>query len=94
MTRIQTLATENPSYGYRLVTALLKREGWAVNSKRVYRLWRQAGLSHRLKAQKRHRLDSSANSCVRLKPAYHGHAQQVLLGAMTSSLMRPTTAGG
>lgn len=35
MTRIQTLATENPSDGYRLVTALLKRKGWAVNPKRV-----------------------------------------------------------
>ena len=60
--RIGALATENPSYGYRLVTALLKREGWAVNVKRVYRLWRQAGLSHRPKPQKRRRLGTSVNS--------------------------------
>jgi hypothetical protein len=92
--RIQTLATENPSYGYRLVTALLKREVWAVNPKCVYRLWRQSWLSHRPKAQKRRRLGSSANSCVLLKPAYPGQAPQVLLGAMTSSSFRPKTAGG
>jgi len=72
MARIQTLASKNPSYGYRLVTALLQREGWAVNPKRVYRLWRQAGLSHRPKAQKRRRLGNSENSCVRLKPTYPG----------------------
>jgi transposase InsO family protein len=52
---------------------LLKREGWAVNPKRVYRLWRQAGFSHRPKVQKRRRLGSSANSCARLKPAHPGH---------------------
>jgi len=73
MTRIQALATKNPSYGYRLVTALLKREDWTVNAKRVYRLWREAGLSHRPKARKRQRLGNSANSCARLKPSYPGH---------------------
>lgn len=71
--RIRELATETPSYGYRLATALLKREGWTVNPKRIYRLWRQAGLSHRPKARKRRRLGSIANSCVRLKPAHPGH---------------------
>jgi len=73
VTRIGTLATENPSYGYRLVTALLKREGWMVNAKHVYRLWRQAGLSHWAKPWKRRRLSSSADSCVRLKPTDPGH---------------------
>jgi len=32
------LAGEWPTYGYRRLTALLRREGWAVNSKRVRRL--------------------------------------------------------
>jgi putative transposase len=44
-----------------------------VNAKRVYRLWRQAGLSHRPKPQKRRRLGASENSWVRLKPMCHGH---------------------
>jgi len=52
---------------------MLKREGWNVNAKRVYRLWRQAGLSHRPMPRKRRQLGSSANSCVRLKPNYPNH---------------------
>src|SRR5215207_4343063 len=42
--RIVGLAQENPRYGYRRVWALLRREGWPVNKKRVHRLWRQEGL--------------------------------------------------
>ena len=34
----------HPRYGYRRIWALLRREGWRVNRKRVQRLWRQGGL--------------------------------------------------
>jgi putative transposase len=40
-------------YGYRRVHTLLRREGWPVNVKRVYRLYRLDGLSLRLKARKK-----------------------------------------
>lgn len=43
--RVRELAVENPRFGYRRIHALLKREGWAVNQKRVYRLWKQESLS-------------------------------------------------
>jgi putative transposase len=36
--RILELAARHPRYGYRRVTALLRREGWRVNKKRVYRI--------------------------------------------------------
>jgi len=52
---------------------MLRREGRKVNAKRVYRLWRRQGLSHRRKARKRRRIGSSANSCVRLKPTFPNH---------------------
>jgi putative transposase len=42
--RMAALSRENPRYGYLRVWALLKREGWAVNRKRVQRLWREADL--------------------------------------------------
>src|SRR5829696_9882710 len=42
--RMVELSRENPRYGYRRVWALLRREGWPVNKKRVHRLWRQEGL--------------------------------------------------
>jgi transposase InsO family protein len=34
-----------PTYGYRRVTALLRRDGWAVNAKRVRRVMRELGLA-------------------------------------------------
>ena len=52
---------------------MLRREGQKVNAKRVYRLWRGNGLSHRPKARKRRRIGSSENSCVRLKPTSPNH---------------------
>jgi len=42
--RIIELAACFGRYGYRRITALLHREGWKVNHKRVERIWRQEGL--------------------------------------------------
>ena len=52
---------------------MLRREGQKDNAKRVYRLWRENGLSHRPKARKRRRIGSSSNSCMRLSPNYPNH---------------------
>lgn len=71
--RIVTLSRENPRYGYRRVCALLRREGWVVNKKRVQRLWREAGLSVPATQQKRRRPGSSHNSCARRRAEYNGH---------------------
>ena len=38
-------ARQDPSWGYRLAWGYLKLRDWRVNAKRVYRLWRQNGLS-------------------------------------------------
>lgn len=38
------LAGKWPTYGYRRLTALLRRAGWAINSKRVRRVMRELGL--------------------------------------------------
>ena len=38
------LVREFPRYGYRMVTHKLRQQGWTVNAKRVYRLWRREGL--------------------------------------------------
>jgi putative transposase len=43
-------------YGYRRATALLRREGWAVNHKRIERLWRQEGPKVPARQPKRGRL--------------------------------------
>jgi len=47
--RIEAICLEFPHYGYRRVTRQLKREGWAVNHKRVLRLMRESDLLCRVK---------------------------------------------
>jgi len=52
--RIREIAAIRIRYGYRRIHVLLKREGWKVNSKRIYRLYRKADLQMRLKPPRRH----------------------------------------
>jgi len=40
---LRDLAGSRVRYGCRRLTVLLRREGWAVNAKRVYRLYREEG---------------------------------------------------
>jgi putative transposase len=65
---IRRLAQRHPRWGYRLVHAVLVREGWRVNLKRVHRLWKELGLRRPIRRRKRNKLGpklgSSANSCV------------------------------
>jgi len=42
--RVRELANQHPNYGYRRVTAILRREGSNVNHKRVQRVWKLEGL--------------------------------------------------
>lgn len=67
------LAEQYGRYGYRRITALLNRDGWHVNVKRVYRIWRREGLKVPIKQPKRGRLWLNDGSCVRLRPEYQGH---------------------
>ncbi|QDS98869.1 Integrase core domain protein [Adhaeretor mobilis] len=57
------LVGQHCRYGYRRITALLRAEGWQVNRKRVYRLWRKEGLKVPQKKRKRRRLGVSENGC-------------------------------
>jgi putative transposase len=46
------LAGSRVRYGYRRLTVLLKREGWKVNAKRIYRLYSEEGLMVRTQKRK------------------------------------------
>jgi putative transposase len=72
MQRIVALCAENPRYGYRRVWALLRREGWEVNKKRVQRLWREGELKVPTKERKRRRIGTSENACTRRRAEYTG----------------------
>ena len=51
--RIGDIAADKRRYGYRRVYVRLRREGWDVNRKRVYRLYRELGLAVRRRKRKR-----------------------------------------
>ncbi len=51
--RIKEIAATRVRYGYRRVHVLLRREGWPVNAKRIYRLYKEMGLQLRNKTPKR-----------------------------------------
>lgn len=65
-TRLKELATTHVSYGYLRLHVLLRREGWRVNRKRVYRLYREEGLVLKRRRPKRHR--SAAARVLRPAP--------------------------
>lgn len=71
--RLHALAAKYPRYGYRMMTAKLKQEGWNVNVKRTYRLWRREGLKVPKKVRKKRRLGHRGNSCVRRKAEHKDH---------------------
>ena len=50
--RLRELAGSRVRYGYRRLTVLLKREGWEVNAKRVYRIYSEEGLIVRTQKRK------------------------------------------
>jgi putative transposase len=51
--RLRTLAGERRRFGYRRLHVLLRREGFAVNLKRIYRLYTQEGLTVRRRKRRR-----------------------------------------
>ena len=51
--RIRELAAARVRYGYRRITVLLQREGWRINSKRVYRIYMAEGLAVRTKRRRK-----------------------------------------
>ena len=51
--RIREIAETRVRYGYRRIHVLLRREGWQVNAKRIYRLYTEEGLQLRHKTPKR-----------------------------------------
>jgi putative transposase len=53
--RLRELAGNRPRYGYRRLTVLLRREGWKVNTKRVYRIYREENLGVRTARRKKRR---------------------------------------
>lgn len=67
------MAAQYGRYGYRRITELLNRAGWAVGTDRVLRIWRREGLKVPSKQRPRGRLWLNDGSCIRLRPERRNH---------------------
>lgn len=56
-----------------MIAGKLRQEGWAVNFKRVHRLWKQAALRVPTKVRKRRSLGKRQHGASRLKATYRNH---------------------
>jgi integrase-like protein/helix-turn-helix protein len=65
--RMREIAAVRVRAGYRHIHTLLRREGWRINRKRVYRLYTEEGLTLKRRRPKRHR--SAVARIVRPLPA-------------------------
>ncbi|AMV31260.1 IS2 transposase TnpB [Pirellula sp. SH-Sr6A] len=66
--KILDYVRERPRWGYRRITQLLRRSGELINVKRVYRLWKAAGLKVPRKSRLKRATGEKANAC-HLQPA-------------------------
>ena len=79
--RLRELASVRVRYGYRRLHTLLRREGWRVNHKRVYRLYCLEGLSVRAKVRRKR-----VSALRPLVPAAQAPNEQWSIDFMSDSL--------
>jgi transposase InsO family protein len=60
-----------------MIWGMLRRDGWRINRKRVYRLWKQEGLKVPQNQHKRTRLGHSENGILRRRPEHKDHVWSV-----------------
>jgi putative transposase len=87
--RLRRFSRDRPRRGYRRAHAQLREEGWAVNRKRVQRLWREEGLRVPVRRRKRYRLGESTGSAKRLR----AQRARTMCGRLIFSSTRPPTGG-
>jgi putative transposase len=66
--RLRELAANRVRFGYRRLTVILRREGWRVNPKRIYRLYAEDGLTVRTKLRKKLARRSRVPAARALRP--------------------------
>ncbi len=61
--KILELVRQRPRFGYRRIAVLLRRDGELINDKRMYRLWKAAGLKVPRKRRKKLANGDKKNAC-------------------------------
>lgn len=75
--RMLELVREFPRFGYRQIGRLLRNEGFVVNNKRIYRLWRREGLKVPQKKLKKRRLGDVTGGITRRQAEHKDHVWSV-----------------
>ena len=70
---INKLAERHKRYGYRMITAKLRQNGWIVNHKRIQRIWQKEGLQVPYRCKFKKAKGTSENSCAVRKAEYSNH---------------------
>jgi len=70
---LREFADNHPRWGYRRAHAVLQREGWRVNRKKIQRIWREEGLRVPPKTRKRQRTGDSDDDPGLLKAERPDH---------------------
>jgi putative transposase len=71
--RLRKLSADHPRWGYRLAWGSVRDEGWAVNRKKIQRLWREEGLRVPQRKRKPQRLGESTVPAQRLRAERPNH---------------------
>jgi putative transposase len=71
--RLRRLSAEHSRWGYRKAWGVVRNEGWAVNRKKIQRLWREEGLRVPQRKRKRQRLGDSIVPAERLRAERANH---------------------
>ena len=75
--RMLELVREFPRFGYRQIGRLIRHEGFPVNIKRIYRLWRREGLKVPQKKLKKRRLGDVTGGITRRQAEHKDHVWSV-----------------
>lgn len=62
--RLKELSSERRRFGYRRLHILLKREGWDVNWKKLYRIYREEGLTVRKRSGRKRAVGTRAPMAI------------------------------
>jgi len=73
VTQMHELVRRHPRFGYRRIGALLRKDGWAVNLKRIWRLWKREGFKVPGKQRKKRRLGCTENGVMRRRAEHKDH---------------------
>ena len=74
---MKDLSSERRRFGYRRLHVLLRREGWQVNWKKLYRIYKEEGLTVRKRGGRKRALGTRAPMAI--------PQGQISAGASTSS---------